>query len=243
MFRPYLLTLLLLLGSLRGAAYTEKVILQSLDGHPTALTLYYKPLGGQSMSASIPTDRLLLDGKGAISTKVLGRCFLQVTSFVPAGTGMAEYRTVVLCIDKGRLHQALLTTSYWSSYLPSQDSTRIFSLRLQLTGTDSRTFQLALSEAEHTFKGFPEPPRLRHVYARTLRFDADRHCFYLSRKAINKTLLVDDGGKQMRQHLAGPYPYVLIGHDQHYLINGDWYEVVESEAYPGGACAFKHSSR
>ena len=230
--------LLFLLGLNRqsATAKTMTYTLESFDGHPTKVTLYDKPFGNP-FYVSTSTDRFVInDYWSEVSTRRINRHFLALTYAVRCGTGVGSHRTAIICVNQGKLYQAVHLESQLSGY--DQDVASLFDLQLKLTGDNTHNYRLVIRSCNDTINGNPQEIKRHYQYAGTLRFDPATCCFRSSRKVISKTISVYDPktGKLLRRKFAGPYSYTRVGTAEYYLVDREWYSVGEN-------MLFKYSRR
>lgn len=237
-FRTLLLFLSAYAFCIGATAQTYR--LQSLDGTPVQVQV-------RELSDSSRRALTLVCGKDTVfaydywapkQVKVVNKRFLQVTYAVRGGSNLGVGNTLLLCIDKGHLRQAMKACTFIESdlrnafYIPGNpDEYELFRARTQLVGTTAKTYQLHLTvhdEARSAQDPSTNHNDTKHVW---LSFDPTHGVFYSATKELPPLFSAYDPKTERVISLKAtePVPVIALHNSTYYFINGEWYEEARNE--------------
>jgi len=221
-----------------AAAQTYR--LQSLDGTPVQVQV-------RELSDSSSQALALVCGKDTVfaydywapgRVKVVNKRFLQVTYAVRGGSNLGLRNTILLCIYKGHLRQAMKARTFFesdlrnASYIPGNpDEYELFQARTHLVGTTTETYQFHLTvhdEAHSTQDPGTNHNDTKHVW---LGFDPTRGVFYSTTKKLPPLFSAYDPKTRRIIPLKAtePVPVIVLQSSTYYFVNGEWYEEARNE--------------
>jgi hypothetical protein len=212
--------------------------LQSFDGVPSQVRVIQQP-SPQGLAISCLRDTLLLNECWALGqVKVLNRQFLQITYALRAGSNEGLGITLVLCVNQGKLRQALKIESYRNYDLRNlthiagnPDEYELYQVQTQLLGTTSKTYKINLTIHDESRSQIT--PATNHLSTKqvVVRFDASRQLFYTKQEKVTPRLHVWDPKKERVMALRSKelVPVVTLPTSTYYFIKGKWFEQVDNQ--------------
>jgi hypothetical protein len=173
---------------------------------------------------------------------LLNHNFLKIVYAIRAGVGLHEVHTVILCINKNKLIEALhfesLFHEEFQDYRESADSiggvavNSTYKVDLTLTGNAAKDYKLTakVHDAQKSKLSRKENFNLNSIAH--LNFDPAENIFYTDQLDIARYFTVSryftETGTKFRKkgklHIKGKFPVVKFGKISYYYIKGCWYE-------------------
>jgi len=235
---PLLLVLWLLSGLFFSKACAQTFQLQSFDGALSQVRVVQRP-SEQGLAISCLRDTLVLADCWALDhVKVLNKQFLQITYAIRAGSNEGVGNTLLLCVNQGKLRQALKVESYRNYdmrnvyHVPGNvDDYELFQLQTQLLGTTSKTYKLKL--LIHDESRSKTTPATNHLSTKqvVLRFDASCQLFYTRQEKVTPRIHVLDPKTDKVLALRGKdlVPVIALPTSTYYFVKGEWFEQLSSK--------------
>lgn len=165
--------------------------------------------------------------------KAVGQRFLQVAYAVRAGSNEGLGNTVLFCVDKGKLQQALKARTFRSydvrnltHVLGNPDEYELFEARLFLLGTNANNYQVKF--IIHDESRSQSAPATNHTTAKQLitGFDPARQIFSSAQKKIAGPFYVTDPKTKQIIKLSTKekVPFIALDNTPYCFIKGKWYE-------------------
>jgi hypothetical protein len=220
--RILVLTIITLLYSITNQVFPQSYTVSSFQGTSAKIKLYYMPYTG-ILRISCLKDTLYIDDFMTLSNvKVLKKEFLQVAYVERAGSGMDKKRMVLLCVDSGRLFQAMHVLSFYT-YEADQDREH-YNIDIHLTGENKYAYKLGV--VIHDKKSSVSNPKTNNdTYKKfVLNFDAVHKAFYSNHEDISGEWVENPyAEKPAKESVGGIVPVIDFGGvNKYYHINGIW---------------------
>jgi len=166
----------------------------------------------------------------------LNKKFIAIKYQVFSGSNENSENSILLCVDKKRLFNALNINSL-SSYDNINDH-GIFKTVETLKGNSKKTYKLNVEIHQDAYSKLNPLTNFNYDNLSVLSFDGTRNVFYSVKKDIYENFTMDDEktDKQYKQKIVGNYPVIIIGDTNYYFIKDAWYEVGRDN------CLIKYSS-
>ncbi|WP_305033736.1 hypothetical protein [Hymenobacter convexus] len=164
------------------------------------------------------------------TVKVLNQQFLQFDYPVRGGTNVGLGSTLVLCVAKGKLCQALKLPTYHQTDLYNPDYHKLYQVRLRLVGTTPLAYQCYLTTHDE-IRSEREPATNRNSTTQAvLKFDAQRHLFYNGLKRPPSPFAIIDYRTErvIKRKVTEPLPVIEWNNSLQYFIGGEWYEAART---------------
>jgi hypothetical protein len=233
-----LLVLWLLSGLFFSKACAQTYQVQSFDGAPSHVRVVQRP-SEQGLAISCLRDTLILADCWALDqVKVLNKQFLQITYAIRAGSNEGLGSTLLLCVNQGKLRQALKVESYRNydmrnlAHIPGNvDEYELFQIQTQLLGTTSKTYKLKL--IIHDESRSKTTPATNHLSTKqvVLSFDASRQLFYTRQEKVTSRIYVLDPktDKVIALKEKDLVPVIALPTSTYYFVKGEWFAQFSSK--------------
>lgn len=214
-------------------ANAQSYSIESFSGVKTQIKLVYKPFSG-ILTISCPYDTLMIyDYMVTHDVKVLNNRFLQIPYVARAGSNEGLGYFLLLSIDSGKLHPAMLAKSFAEYDMRNiyhikgnRNEYSLFKLEINLTGKNNNDYRLIIND--HSESSSERDPKSNHRYDRkyVLNFDPVQKVFYTTHSSLSGTFAVisPGPGKTRELYINGKLPVVAIDEDTYYYYKEEWYK-------------------
>lgn len=207
-------------------SFSYKIItydLRSLEGKIYRVVTAQKPFT-KILNISCGTDSLnIYDLVGVDSVHFLTKNLLEILYSPRGGSDDGFQNTMILCINKNKLHIAMEIESdhqfdgpgLWGEYY----------LTAKLTGQTDKSYQFSIKTIDR-YHSKTHPSKNYNLHARfTVRFDARKKIFYNIYKNVDALINEwdDKNGKKSEKRITGYYPAIKLGSREYYYIGNIWY--------------------
>jgi hypothetical protein len=233
-----LLVLWLLSGFFSSKACAQTYQVQSFDGAPSQVRVVQRP-SPHGLVISCLRDTLLLSDCWALhQVKVLNKQFLQLTYAIRAGSNEGLRNTLLLCVNQGKLCQALKMESYRNydmrnlAHIPGNvDEYELFQLQTQLLSITSKTYKLKLIIHDESRSQTTSATNHLSTKQVVLRFDASRQLFYTRQEKVTPRIHVLDPKTDKVIALRGKdlVPIIALPTSTYYFVKGEWFKQFRSK--------------
>ncbi|MBS1532054.1 MAG: hypothetical protein JSU01_17265 [Bacteroidetes bacterium] len=201
--------------------------LQSFDGKLYNVAVSQKPFT-KRLNISCGNDSLVfIDVMGMDSVHFLNKNFLEILYSPRGGSDLGLQNTVVICIEKGKLHVAMEIESAAQSAGPDEWSE--YYSTAELKGNDETDYQF-LIKTNDRYHSDKHPKKNHNLNAKFgVKYDSERKIFYNTYRDVNA--VVGDWEvpgfktktKTKLTYMKGHYPAIVLGDEEYYYIKGCWY--------------------
>jgi|GEM_PF-927952 len=182
-----------------------------------------------------------------IGTTLLNYNFLKVVYDIQAGVGLHEVHTIILCINKNKLIEALhfesLFHEEFQDYRETADPiggvavNSTYKVDLTLTGNAAKEYKLTAKVHDAQTSKLSKKENFNLNSVAYLNFDPAENIFYTGQLDIARYFTVSryftaTGAKFRKKgklHIKGKFPVVKFGKMTYYYIKGFWYERGEKD--------------
>ncbi len=242
MIKNSLTVSILLLFSTISNAQIFKI--KALDGTNQQVGFYHE-LGDHKLVIRSLKDSIIIDDFMDLrkDISILKERFLAIHYGILIGSDQSRERLLLLCINNGKLCQALHVVSLSTYdivdvYNKKADSLKLFDehenyeIKVNLIGEDKEHYKLNIKI--HDQSKSKRDPTADHDCNKleVLSFDANHSVFYTSHKEISKwhfAVYDPKTQKNTKQFLMGTFPTIELGVFNYYFIHNDWYEEGEDD--------------
>lgn len=201
--------------------------IESFDGKHCRIATAQKPFT-KRLNVSYGNDSLVFfDVMGMDSVHVLNKNFLEILYSPRGGSDLGLQNTVILCIEKGKLHVAMEIESDAQAAGPGMWSE--YYLTANFKGQDENDYQF-LIKTNNRYHSDKHPNRNHNLHAQfELKFDSEKKIFYNTYRDVNA--IVGDWevpgfkaeAKTKPEQIKGHYPAIVLGDEEYYYIKNNWY--------------------
>lgn len=218
----------------KGNVKAQTYNIESFDGINTKIKLYYKPLSNV-LTISCQKDTIFLDGNFLTMEKVrlLNKFFLEITYHCTAGSDEDILNTMLICVDKNKLRQAMHVQSLLTYGIGEinpktchPNEYQLYKLTMQLIGNGKKNYKLNLIIHDETISK-KEPKTNQNNDSRiALTFDPKQGVFYSAYENLSKTFAIYNPKTQstLKKNIRGIIPVTKIDDVYYYYFEGEWYE-------------------
>lgn len=201
--------------------------LQSFDGKLYRIATAQKPFT-KRLNISYGNDSLVfVDVMGMDGAHFLNKNFLEIIYSPRGGSDLGLQNTIILCIERGKLHVAMEIES--GVQLDGPDMWHEYYVTAYLKGQNGNDYQL-LFETNDRYNFGTHSKKNRNINAKyTVKFDAQKKIFYNTYRNVNA--IVGDWEvpgyetkpKTKPEYIKGYYPAIVLGDEEYYYIKNNWY--------------------
>ncbi|HWD88686.1 MAG TPA: hypothetical protein VG367_11210 [Mucilaginibacter sp.] len=166
-----------------------------------------------------------------VETTILNKQFVEIKYAVRGGSNIALRNVIILCVYGDKLCDAMHFRSLatWESGGEDENySAKIISL----SGTIKEGFKLILVIHDHVKSKSDPQTNFDYNDRSILHFDHKKHVFFSIKEYVFDCYAVTSNpktGKGHKQKIKGDFPIALLGKEQYYFINNDWYQSAPNE--------------
>ena len=155
--------------------------------------------------------------------RAINNNFIAIMYAVRGGSNLGLSNTLIICASKGVLHIAMFIQDYSDS--DTGDEKKFYEVKLVLNKENKN--HLILNFDIHDEVNSKAMPETNYNYrGRTiLHFDKTLKVFYSVKTYLYQTFFVDNS--KIIRYINGTYPMVILGKNNYYFIDGDWYVIVD----------------
>ena len=252
MFKPVLMFKFVLIPIILFAVLACKISnaqmynVQAIDG--TAQKISVADNEKSTLIISCLQDTLLINNwNNTIGTTLLNHNFLKVVYDIRVGVGLHEVHTVILCINKNKLIEALhyesLFHEEFQDYRETADPiggiavNSTYKVDLTLTGNAAKDYKLTAKVHDAQKSKLSKQENFNRNTIAHLNFDTGENIFYTDLLDIDRYFTISRyftaTGSRFREkgklHIKGKFPVVKFGKITYYYIKGFWYERGEKD--------------
>lgn len=233
--KPIFITILLLIVSVCKTANGQVYNIHALDRAAQKIKVADNEKG--TLIISCLKDTIYINNwNNTIESTHINRSFLKVVYEIHAGVGMHEAHTVVLCINHGRLIEALhITSLFHEEFMDfSEDADTIgkvavnstYSVNLSLTGNNPHDYKLNAKIHDDRKSKISHGESYSRDSESQLSFDPAANVFYTSKLELTRKYIITgaDAENDIEQYIKGNFPVAKFGKITYYYIKGYWYE-------------------
>ncbi|SDT65937.1 hypothetical protein SAMN05216490_4666 [Mucilaginibacter mallensis] len=167
---------------------------------------------------------------------VLNKNFIKISYAVRGGSDISLSNVMVLCINGGRLYEAMHVLEHVSSESEGEKELyrNIYKITMTLSGDDKKNYKLHVGI--HDSVKSRATPAINYNYNNqtVLSFDAGRNVFYSIKEDIYDSFAVyPTTQKNYKEKLKGNYPVIILGKETYYYIKGGWYNLGRNNELSG----------
>ena len=217
-------------GNVKAQTYN----IESFDGMHTKIKLYYKPLSNV-LTISCQNDTIFLDSNFLILEKVqlLNKFFLEITYHCIAGSDEDILNTMLLCINKNKIRQAMHVQSLLTYEIGEinpktghPNEYQLFKLNMQLAGNSKEDYKLNLIIHDENIS--KQEPKNNHNHHKriALTFDPKQNIFYSTHENLAKSFTILNPKTQLsvKKNIKRIIPVTKINDVDYYYLDEEWYE-------------------
>ena len=177
-------------------------------------------------------DTVRVDGYWDVPPKVnlLGNNFIKVDYEVKGGSGVGLGNTVILCISRNKLFEAMHALRYLTGEGAGElDS---YKISVNLISNYKKIYKLTVKIHDEVHSKYT--PKINYNYNNktVLSFDPDKNVFYSIKENLYGTFKVYDAKieKDIQQQFRGNYPVIILGKNNYYFIKDGWYALGDNNS-------------
>ena len=178
---------------------------------------------GHSLTISIPGDKMEIIPYWGCSPEIsiLNNNFIAIKYCVRGGSGFGLGDILIVCVDNKKIRKAFFALNYTNS--EGVEFTGDYKINIIFKENSKKNFQL-IATVNNKVSSTASPERSYNYHERTvLHFDEKLKVFYSIKKQLYGSFTVGDNKKPFT--LDGYFPVVMLGTEQYYFINSDWYKI------------------
>lgn len=180
---------------------------------------------GHVLTISTPGDKIEIVPYWGCPPEVsfLNKNFIAIKYCVRGGSGFGLGNILILCVNNKKIRKAFFALNYTNSV--DVGVTGNYKTSVIFKGNSEKNFQLVATVNDKvSSKALPE--RSFNYHERTiLHFDEKLKVFYSIKKQLYGSFTVGDNKNPFT--LNGYFPVVMLGTEDYYFINSDWYEITD----------------
>jgi hypothetical protein len=225
----------------------NKVVAQDLlidalnkDSRRDTKTYTIKSLGGQSRKVHITpdyanrslrisclSDTISVNDYWDVPPEVyiLNKNFLTIKYEVRGGSGLGLGNIIVLCIKNNRLYEAIHVLRY--SHSEGDGEIEDYRIKPVLIGNSGKTYRLNVKVNDASYSKYNTSSNFNYQNLSVLKFDINQNVFFSVKKNIYGEFTIYDlkTDKEIKQQVRGNFPAIILGTENYYFINDEWYQL------------------
>ncbi len=239
--KPIFIAIILFIVSACKTATGQVYNLRALDS--SAQKIQVADNGKSTLIISCLQDTIRINNwNNTIVTTLLNHNFLKVVYAIRAGVGLHDVHTVILCINKNKLIEALhfesLFHEEFQDYRETADPiggvavNSTYKVDLTLTGNAAKDYKLTAKVHDAQKSKLSKKENFNINCIAHLNFDPAENIFYTGHLDIARYVTVSryftatgaKFSKKGKLHIKGKFPVAKFGKISYYYIKGFWYE-------------------
>lgn len=204
-------------------------IIYSLEGKKCAVrTLPHYPL--EVLKICYQKDTIIIGDYWGVPAdiKVLGKTFLEIDYAIRAGSNVGAGHTLLFCIRHHRLRKCMYVMQYTNGDAAGEQDD--YHINLSLKGDNIQNYKLNASVTDKVQSKYSPEENYNYHNLSVLSFDAKNYVFYSIKKGLFEEYEIqDEEGKTKKQKLHGYYPEIILGEDNYYYVNDNWYSMYDGK--------------
>ncbi len=175
-------------------------------------------------------DTITIDDYWGVPAKirVLNKHFLEIKYAVRGGSDVGIDNIMYLCISKNRLYQAFHVLNHTTGFAAGYEAE--YTIKATLTGYSKKTFKLIATITDKVISQENPEHNFKYKNQTILNFDTRKNVFYSVKTSLADIVLnsdyADTTSKNRKQQVKwGCFPEVILGKENYYFINGEWYQL------------------
>jgi hypothetical protein len=154
----------------------------------------------------------------------LNKNFIKISYAVRGGSDISLSNLMVLCVNGGRLYEAMHVLELVSSESGGEQD--LYKITIALSGDNKKTYKL--HAGIHDSVKSRATPAINYNYNNqtVLSFDESLNVFYSVKEDIYDSFTIyPKTGKNHKEKLRGNYPVIILGKEVYYYVKGGWYNL------------------
>jgi hypothetical protein len=177
-------------------------------------------------------DTVRIDGYWDVPPKVhlLGNNFIKVDYEVRGGSGVGLGNTVIICIRRHKLFEAMHALRYLTGEGAGEED--IYKINVNLIKNDKRIYNLTVKVHDEVHSKYTPEINYNYNNNTVLSFDRDKNVFYSIKGNLYGTFNMYDPKteKETQQQVRGNYPVIILGKNNYYFIKDGWYALGDNNS-------------
>lgn len=240
MSKPILTSLILFAVLACKIANAQIYEVKALDGPAQKIRVVDNEKSTLVISSLKDTIRIY-NWNNTIATALLNRTFLKVVYNIQGGVGIQEAHTIILCVNKNKLIEALHFESLFHEEfidfrkpLDTTDRVSVYStyrVSLSITGNNAKNYKLNARIHDTQKSKLSKKDNFNRNSIAHLNFDPVENVFYTSQLEVSRYFTVSGPKfrKKAKQHIKGKLPVAKFGKMTYYYVKDCWYERGDDE--------------
>jgi hypothetical protein len=150
--------------------------------------------------------------------RLLNKIFIEINYAVRGGSNVGFGNTLILCVNRGHLFEALHVLRYGNGETGDEKSD--YHIKLTLKGNSKNNYRLNVHV--HDDVDSKRAPETNYTYNNetNLTFDSKQNVFYSIKESVYDCFITT--AKNTKQKIGGTFPMIILGKQTYYFINKRW---------------------
>ncbi len=210
---------------------TKAYVIKSLEGQKRKIVIMPDYVN-HVLKIYCPKDTVRVDDYWDVPPEVhlLGNNFIKVDYEVRGGSGVGLGNTVIICIRRNKLFEAMHTLRYLTGEGAGEEDS--YKINVNLINSDKGIYKLTIKVHDEVHSKYTPEINYNYNNKTVLSFDRDKNVFYSIKGNLYGTFKVYDPKteKETQQQIRGNYPVIILGKNNYYFIKDGWYALGDSNS-------------